>query len=231
MYVLDLDLDFFLDNVCPLAERGQRPDANQATPWPEEQVRSFLENNCGLRRDKPVPGALFETHDQALFHWQALEKPLSVTHVDAHSDLGIGKPGPAFVLESVITRPVEARAEIAEYYAQRKLDEANYLLFALALRWIAELENVRNPASQPDMPSFCQEGFLQLESSVGRLIPALNRHEPKIPYSVYANWRTFRAKGPYSFASLAISPRYAPQTADALIPILGEYVDFSATTT
>ncbi|MDY2600682.1 MAG: hypothetical protein SOW23_02700, partial [Eubacteriales bacterium] len=100
MYVLDLDLDFFLDNICPLAEKGTRPDANQASPWPEEQVRFFLEHNCGLRRETPVPGALFETHDQALSHWQGLEKPLSVTHVDAHSDLGVGKPGPAFVLES-----------------------------------------------------------------------------------------------------------------------------------
>lgn len=41
MYVLDLDLDFFLDNICPLAEKGTRPDANQASPWPEEQVRFF----------------------------------------------------------------------------------------------------------------------------------------------------------------------------------------------
>ena len=210
MYVLDLDLDFFLDNICPLAEKGTRPDANQASPWPEEQVRFFLEHNCGLRRETPVPGALFETHDQALSHWQGLEKPLSVTHVDAHSDLGVGKPGPAFVLESVITRPVEARLDIPGYYAQQKLDEANYLLFALAFRWISELENVRNPASLPDMPSFCGEGFLQLESAVGRLIPALNRHEPKIPYRVYADWRTFRAKAPYAFASLAVSPLCAP---------------------
>lgn len=231
MYVLDLDLDFFLDNVCPLAEKGARPDANQASPWPGEQVRFFLEHNCGLRRETPVPGALFETHDQTLSHWQRLDMPLSVTHVDAHSDLGIGKPGPAFVLESVITRPVEARLDIPGYYAQQQLDEANYLLFALAFRWISELENVRNPASLPDMPSFCGEGFLQLESAVGRLIPALNRHEPKIPYRVYADWRTFRAKAPYAFASLAVSPRYAPQAADALIPIIGEYVDFSATTT
>ena len=124
MYVLDLDLDFFLDNICPLAEKGTRPDANQASPWPEEQVRFFLEHNCGLRRETPVPGALFETHDQALSHWQGLEKPLSVTHVDAHSDLGVGKPGPAFVLESVITRPVEARLDIPGYYAQQQLDEA-----------------------------------------------------------------------------------------------------------
>lgn len=57
MYVLDLDLDFFLDNICPLAEKGTRPDANQASPWPEEQVRFFLEHNCGLRPGNPgAPG-------------------------------------------------------------------------------------------------------------------------------------------------------------------------------
>ena len=234
MYALDLDLDFFLSGPCELAEIGGRPSPEEAFPWGEAELRGFLETRCGLSRQRRIPGAVFETHDGALDFWASFGKtPLSVTHVDTHSDLGIGKPGPAFVLESVITRPVEARPEIEAYRAQKKLDEANYLLFALAFRWIDRLENVRNPRSRPDMPDFCslmeaedgvRRGTILLESSVGRLIPALNRHEPAVPYAVYDDWTKFRAAAPYDVATLAISPRYAPETADFLADVFRDYI-------
>ena len=35
---------------------------------------------------------------------------------------------------------------------------------------------------------------------------------------------SFRAAAPYDFVSLAISPRYAPQAADELVPIFKEYM-------
>ena len=226
MRVLDLDLDFFLNNVCELAEYGCRPDISQAQPWSGSEMRAFLENQCGLSRNNPIPGKVFETHDQALDFWQARARmPIHVTHVDAHSDLGIGRPGPAYVLESVITRPPEARGTVAAHRAAKKLDEANYLLFALAFRWIGSLENVRNPASRPDLPAqFCHDGYIQLISSVGALIPALDHREPVIPFANYDDYRTFRARAPYDLATLAISPRYAPPEADALIKIFCEYV-------
>ena len=226
MRALDLDLDFFLSNVCPLSAPGKRPDGAIARPWSEEKMRAFLEVNCGLSRLRPIPGAIFETHDMALDFWQArAHLPLNVTHVDAHSDLGIGRPGPAYVLESVITRPPEARGTPAEYRAAQKLDEANYLLFALAFRWISGLENVRNPASRPDMPpEFCHEGYIQLQSSVGRLIPALDRHEPRVAFTVYEDYSLFKACAPYDLATLAISPRYAPREADKLADVFREYI-------
>lgn len=230
MRVLDLDLDFFLADVCDLADRGKRPELSGHAPWSADAVRAFLEGACGLRPEKKIPGAVFETHDGALSFWQSrmeaveLTAPFHVTHVDAHSDLGIGHPGPAFVLESVITRPADARADIAAYYEAQKLDEANYLLFALAFRWISSLDNVRNPNSRPDMPAFCQEGYIRLESSVGRLIPALDHHEPRVPFRVYPDWREFHADAPYDLATLAISPRYAPKEADALVEVFREYI-------
>ena len=229
MRVLDIDLDFFLSGVCELADLGERPTG--CAPWPLEDVRAFLETRCGLSRENPLPGAVFETHDGALTFWKArmdageLTAPFHVTHVDAHSDLGIGRPGPTFVLESVITRPPARRAEIDGYYRARKLDEANYLLFALAFRWISSLDNVRNPASRPDMPGrFCFDGRIRLSSSAGTLIPALDFHEPEVPFWVFDDWREFRAKAPYDFATLAVSPRYSPKEADALIDVFREHV-------
>ena len=50
MRVLDLDMDFFLSDVCALAAPGKRPSVSEAQPWDEAAVRAFLEQNCGLSR-------------------------------------------------------------------------------------------------------------------------------------------------------------------------------------
>mgnify|MGYP000808729019 CR=1 FL=1 len=158
MRVLDIDLDFFLADCCPLAELGERPSLPGHEPWEASAVRAFLENQCGLSRTAPKPGRIFETHDGALRFWEEqiaagrLTAPFDVTHVDAHSDLGIGYPGPNFVLFNVLSMPVQKRLDYAAFYAQKKLDEANYLLFALAMRRISSLDNVRNPRSRADIP-------------------------------------------------------------------------------
>ncbi len=96
MQVLDLDLDFFLTDCCPLAKRGERPDPSCAKPWEKEAVIEYLEHNLGLDKKRPIPGVITETHDGALRFWKhcmetdLISKPFSVVHVDAHADLGIG---------------------------------------------------------------------------------------------------------------------------------------------
>lgn len=236
MRVLDIDLDFFLADCCPLAEVGQRPCLEGHEPWPEEKVIFFLENQCGLSLDDPLPGAVFETHDMALAYWQermaegTLTAPFHVTHVDAHSDLGIGKPGPGFVLNGVLPRLLDKRADIQSYYDRCQLDEANYLLFALAFRWISSLDNVRNPKSRPDIPREIllpgREDAIQLTSFAARLSEGVNGTEPVIPFNVYGDYTAFKAAEPYDFATLAISPRYAPVEANELLPIIGRYIKF-----
>ena len=72
MRVLDLDLDFFLADCCPLAKVGERPEISGHEPWEVEEVRAFLEKNCGLSRETPAPGQWFETHDGALKFWARL---------------------------------------------------------------------------------------------------------------------------------------------------------------
>ena len=234
MRVLDIDLDFFLADCCSLAEPGRRPDVKGCEPWDKTDVSRFLEDNCGLSQDRPLPGTIFETHDGALAFWKArldegsLTAPFHVTHIDAHSDLGIGRPGPGFVLCSVLCQSPQSRADIARYYAQSQLDEANYLLFALAFRWIASLENVRAPRSRPDMPRELQmgasQGALHLSSFASRLLEGKNGPEPAVPYREYADHRLFRAEKAYDFVTVAVSPRYAPKEADALLPVFEKYI-------
>ena len=70
MHVLDLDLDFFLADCCPLAKPGQRPVLAGHEPWSESEVCHFLEAHCGLSAEHPTRGAIFETHDAALSFWR-----------------------------------------------------------------------------------------------------------------------------------------------------------------
>ena len=234
MRVLDIDLDFFLEDCCPLADIGQRPELAGHEPWPEEAVVAFLENQCGLSAEHPLPGRIFETHDQALLFWEEkiaegrLTAPFHVTHVDAHSDLGIGHPGPGYVLYNVISMPMERRMNPAYFYEQHKLDEANYLLFALAMRRIASLDNIRNPRSHADIPGVILASEagdrIQLCSLTSKMFEKQNGPEPVIPFAVYDDYTVFRADAPYDFVTLAISPRYAPQEADALADVIGRYI-------
>ncbi len=236
MRVLDIDLDFFLADCCELAPMGERPPLLGHEPWSEEAVRRFLEENCGLNRDEPIPGRAFETHDSALLFWEELiaagklTVPFEVTHIDAHSDLGIGKPGPGFVLNSVITLDPVKRIDVKRYYEMKQLDEANYLLFALAFRRISRLENVRNPKSRADIPDFAYKNdhgeytHIKLSSFASRLFEAKNGEEPVIAFAVYSDYTEFKANVKFDFVSVARSPRYAPKEADALMAVIGEYI-------
>ena len=235
MWVLDLDLDFFLSDCCPLARKGERPASDCAHPWTEAAVISFLENGLGLDPDRPVPGRITETHDGALAFWKErmdagkLSRPFSAVHVDAHADLGIGKPGPGFVLNNVLGIPPSERDRFSRYYVQKQLDEANYLLFALAFRWIEALTLVRDPFSRPDLPAFCErdgEGYrpIRLRSFVSTLFEDRYSAEPEIPLTVFNDPASVRIREPFACMNLALSPRYAPKETDALIPIIARYM-------
>ena len=232
--VLDLDLDFFLADCCPLAAPGERPPLEGHSPWEPERVRRFLTEQCGLSSEDPIPGRIFQTHDQALSFWQermcdgSLAAPFSVTHVDAHSDLGIGMPGPTVVLDGVLPLLPENRPVLSRYYERRQLDEANYLLYALAFRWIGELTNVRILKSRPDFPAVLwdpdQPNAIRLRSFAASLLESRNGREPSVPYRCYPNYAAYRAEDPFDFVTLAISPRYAPAEADRLLPVFEEFI-------
>ena len=231
--VLDLDLDYFLADCCPLAKQGQRPNLTEHEPWTAEKVRTFLETRCLLSREHPIPGRIFETHDGAIGYWKELmeegklEAPFHVTHVDAHSDLGIGYPGPGYVLYNVLSLPPKRRLELDRFYREKKIDEANYLLFALAARIVGSLENVRRPFSREDVPRQIlteDVDHIRLPQSFPDLFEKMNGPEPLIPYHEYKEDGSFSAAAPYDYISLAISPRYAPKEADELIPVFKEYM-------
>ena len=237
MRVLDIDLDFFLADTCPLAAVGQRPVLTGHEPWSKEEVWRFLEENLRLDRNKPLPGRIFETHDGALRLWDELIRsgrltvPFEVAHIDAHSDLGIGKPGPGIVLSGALCQRMDVRCDIERYYKLKQLDEANYLLFALAFRWVLKLENVRNPKSKRDMPKEIvyernDRGAvraLRLSTPLPGLFERMNGAEPIVPYREYPSGDAYTTEAPFDYMSVAVSPRYAPREADALLDVFRGY--------
>ena len=231
MKVLDLDMDFFLTDACPLAAMGERPDERCARSYADGEVIRFLEEQCGLSRERPVPGAIFDTHDKALDFWQArlrageLTAPFEVVHVDTHSDLAFGPPGTDFVLKAVLTRPPASRATLEGYRHGVKLDEANYLLFALAFRWVSRLTYVRNPRSRRDVPAHLldAQGNIRLTSDIARLMEGINGPEPVIPFVQVEDYHAFADSG-FDFVTLAQSPRYAPASADRIMELVRPYM-------
>ncbi|MBQ7278904.1 MAG: UPF0489 family protein [Clostridia bacterium] len=231
--VLDIDLDFFLADCCPLADMGERPALLGHEPWTKEAVETFLQERCLLNSAAPIPGRVFTTHDGALVWWKELmenkqlQAPFHVTHIDAHSDLGIGYPGPNYVLYNVLSLPPQNRLDLDRFYREHKLDEANYLLFALAARIIGALDNVRRPFSKADIPSqiLSADGkHIRLPQAFPGLFEKQNGPEPVIPFLHIQKDDSFQAAAPYDFVSLAISPRYAPKEADALVPVFERYM-------
>ncbi len=236
MKVLDIDMDFFLADCCPLAPPGERPHAAGHEPWSESEVYAFLEDNCGLKTESPLRGSLFETHDEALVYWLSLmergelDSPFELVHIDAHSDLGIGQPGTGFVLNKVISLAPAKRRDARRYYECEQLDEANYLLFALAFRMISSLTLVRNPRSRFDIPPEIaivdeenEYSGIHLRSALSALFEAVNGAEPVVPFKVYDDHRQFKDAG-FDFVSMARSPRYAPAEADFIMDIMQRYI-------
>ena len=231
MRVLDLDMDFFLSAPCPLAEMGERPDESCAEAYSDEEVIRFLEEQCGLSRERPVPGAIFDTHDKVLDFWRArleegtLAAPFEVVHVDTHSDLAFGPPGTGYVMNVVLSRTPQQRAEFDGYRAGKELDEANYLLFALAFRWISRLTYVRNPKSHQDVPKHLLDGDgnIFLRSFVSSMMEGKNGREPVIGFEVIDDYHQFSKSG-YDFVTMAQSPRYAPASSDRIMEILRRYI-------
>jgi hypothetical protein len=173
--VLDLDLDFF---VWPPAHWPQwkgrmPPDAVERLASPEA-VRGFLEGQCGLSREKPLPGTMVTKHDEVFPVWRRwlddglLRGPFEVVHVDGHADLGLGDAGYVYLMTELLAAPVQERRNPRTGFDG--MNEGNYLTFALANRWLARLTYVftDEPA---DIAAKREEDFRRWQRATGNTSP------------------------------------------------------------
>lgn len=252
MMVLDLDMDYFLDH--PVSNRDhdneKRVEDEECvnSVWTEYRVRHFLENNLGLSKSKQIPGRIVKGHDEALFFWEELieqeklQYPFSVVHVDSHADLGYGGIGKLHVLNDLIFWPLDIRARNChnEYDLEGhflKIDIGDYLLFAIAYRWILDLTYCGNPNGDSgdipkeillkDVPDY---HFDDPVKTIIKLRPkdieeGKKVDEPMVPFVIYPKINQVHYNGDFDFVLLAQSPNYTPANADFIMDVFREYIE------
>jgi hypothetical protein len=235
--ILDIDLDFFVQPVVHWPEGDARAESGEHSVWSVERAVDFLTTQCRL--ESALPGFLTETHDEVFYRWRdaveagTLTPPFHVTHIDAHADLGLGDSGYMFLMTSLLFDPPERRWYPSPPPGVNGLNEANFLLYAIACRWIGSLEYVFGEGGGSDELFCVMEGFdlhadriqlaamtddamhhLLISGSHGQT-PPVSHLEPAIDYES-GRWQDFYAEGPYDMVCLTRSPLYAPATADSL---------------
>ncbi|MGX5850888.1 hypothetical protein ACWGTO_27850 [Mesorhizobium sp. PL10] len=250
MIIADIDLDIFLSEVSPFDHRPRAPSSIR--PWSEAQVRLFLTEQCLLSGDRNSTrprGHFIVHHDEAFPIFEALSRngatPLTVAHIDAHSDLGTGFGDQSWIDigQRVLAFDPERRLEAIPRSGPERISPANYLSFALACRWIASLTYVHHAQSGHDlMPFFFRSfdtecGMMEFRYIPHGLLDAVTTHskdklialphvlEPPIPFRK-VTVEDYRALATFDHVILCQSPGYTPAEADALISIFEEYVDF-----
>ena len=186
---LDIDMDFFIDDIAHWVDKSKnRLDKKSYFPMNEKEVVEFLESKLGLSKNKKIPGRIITNHNEAFYFWRELiiqgilKVPFNIVHVDAHADLGLGYASYVSIFSDVLALPIEERSKIENYPSDfPKPDIGDYLLFALACRWVSSLTYVVHPCGQgDDFVSLILERNGKTESR----IRIRERNYEKIEYSI-----------------------------------------------
>ena len=265
MKVLDLDMDYFMTSVAISISESEKERLSEAEygeyVWSERDVRSFLENNLGLSKDHKIHGRVVAGHNESLFYWRELicegrlTTPFEVIHVDSHADLGLGYSSWAHILNYLLSYPIDERPLHPRYVdCSGKLREegiGDYLLFAIAYRWISRITYCGNPNGEcNDYPweiikNFHEEfiwdkpveNTIQLLYNPDKEFPDYDdydyikkeyiegsRKEPEVPLLIIPTIDDVKIDGNYDFAVMAQSPNYTPASSDFIIDIFREYI-------
>jgi hypothetical protein len=144
--VLDLDLDVFTSPILYWPQDGGRPSGPDKLTASPEDVRHFLEMQCGLGTQNRIRGREVINHDSAFDAWRdwiqegTLRAPFSVVHVDAHADMGLGGAGHLYLLSELLACPAAQRGRPQRGLAA--MNAGNYLMFAVANLWVSQITHV-----------------------------------------------------------------------------------------
>lgn len=150
MNVLSIDIDFFVEPVAHSRPFGsvERLDAGEYAVDDEASVTQLLER-CGLSPGARVPGVFIRHHHQAfdvLAIACASEQATAVlTHVDAHSDLGMGDSGYVYLATELVHLTIDERRRPRR--GDEQMNEANWLAFAVAAGLVSDVTFV--PRTMP----------------------------------------------------------------------------------
>lgn len=235
--VLDIDLDFFVHgSVSGVDPEGPRLDPREYPPWSLDDTLDFLYHRCLL--SGPLPGVVVERHGELFERWRdaisnaGLALPLSVTHIDAHADIGQGDNAYTYVLSDLLRQPVAERADTA--VRSGRIGDGNYLLFAIASQWVGDLTyvyNSRGPGRPTDLLNCILKDFDfdarhvqlacmdrdQVEHTLwpGPPRPVVHFLEPEVPFE-HLPWPSYQAQEPFDHICLARSRAFTPRQSDKL---------------
>lgn len=242
--ILDIDMDFFLDDIAHWITEDNRLDDEDYKPWSEEIFRDFLEKRCLLSNQNRIHGRIVTNHNEAFFFWDELissnklKVPFNVTHIDAHSDTGMGDSGYVYIMKELVNHPMSDRREILD---PKKVYMGNYLAYAMACGWIEKIDFVLHKDWSNDILSVHLKNFADSEEmfqlkgyskdtdigmSYQRIIEGKippKTLDKEIPYSLIP-WEKYQTKEKYDYMVFCQSPGYTPKSADFMLDIIKEYM-------
>lgn len=251
--ILDIDLDFFLNNrrVSFGSNKKTRLNKKQYKPWDISFVISFLENQCGLNKEFKKNGKYFKHHDEVFYFLRSLQEKnnfnlkFSIDHIDAHADLGLGDSSYVYISSEILFKDLKERAYPAKINGWDGLSEGNFLSFAIACRWVSQLNYINKIEWTTDLPHFIfrnyetDSGFIQHKkfspqtikriTSFGDIISEAKLNnpietEPDVPFRII-DYNNFKSRIDYDFIFITQSPEYTPATSDSLLPIINSYMN------
>ncbi|NFO31936.1 hypothetical protein FDB41_13780 [Clostridium botulinum] len=247
MRILDLDLDFFQNDIVHMVnDFGSRLEDTSIAPWSKEIVKNYLESNLCLNKDKKIKGRVVKHHNEAFYFWRELilngklSTPFEVVHVDGHADMGLGDLSWHYIMTEYLYRDIDERIypELLNVSKYERINCGNYLTYAMACEWIDKLTFVIHPNWQQDLIQEIfknydvNSGFIQLKKfKRGQKIDIMNikqftpvSYENEIVFEGIEKDNYFN-KYKFDFLILSISPGYTVKKSDELIDVIKEYIE------
>lgn len=230
-----------------------RVNDEEYVPWDKTQVVKFLEHSLGLSKNHKIKGKIVTHHNEALYYWRDLiltskiDVPFEVIHIDSHADLGLGSGSWVFIFEKLLGLDLDKRYEVENYKhyfdKYREPDIGDYLLFAIAFRWISSLTYICNPVERGNdyiwyILKDLKEPNDKIQLPYNNRYPATDLNdsykrkiylessilEPEIPFKIISNLDDVYYKGQFDYITFCISPNYTPKSTDFIIDIIREYI-------
>ncbi len=240
--VLSLDVDYFVNPKVAGPRRG-RPSDDTHVVRDIEHIIDFLATKCLVGVDNPVAGRAAIDHDAAFWairDWirdDRLQIPFNLVHIDAHADLGFGDAGYSEILDDVIRRPLDQRAGNLQH-----LSMGNWLSYAVANRWINEVQFLREPDPGRDPELIPHYFFGSPDFSVMQMRPMIESQymdawdadhrrdfanlptdEPPVRWNQLGEDR-FQLLAPPDFMFACLSPQFAPPNADRVFSLVRDAI-------
>ena len=233
MRILDIDMDFFQTEINSFDDDSLIHWNNDCVEiWDKDRFISFLELQCGLSKKERIKGRIFNFHKNTYYVIQDLiesgrvQPPISITHIDAHSDMAFDTSIRYYRFLKTLNKDNNADFERKTLFDGKNheyINSGNYLV-ALALNaWVDEITYVYHETTT--MLDFSEN---YIRCVVPREEFEFNFFgETNIPWTKIKvkSGREYKNNGKYDYICVAISPSYTIRDIAKLVDILKDYID------